>query len=333
MKTGTFSRLFLIAAILAASAAPLAAQFEQTNQLYFTMVQGGASPVPQVLPVANGNTGFYFSATPSTFSGGNWLAVLSGNLYAPASQIVSIDNTVASTLTAGSYSGQVAVKSSSGTETVPVTLTVVASNQAQFANLPGGLTFGITAGGQAGAQVIQIENAGPGTLNWGAQASTFSGSSFLTVSATSGTAPSFLTVGVAAQNLPGGGSTLGTFVGQILLTSSTGSVTIPVAVSVGGTHFVQVNPLRFSMPQGGAAPLPQVIPGASSGSTFYFASSEYTGTGGNWLTVPSNNFYIPDSPVVSFDQAVVSALPAGVYTGEVIINPTSTGTFPTMVVP
>ena len=41
--------------LLGVCATPLAAQqFEQTGNLYFSMVQGGASPLPQVLPVAPG---------------------------------------------------------------------------------------------------------------------------------------------------------------------------------------------------------------------------------------------------------------------------------------
>jgi hypothetical protein len=315
----------------------LAQQLEHTNPLYFVMVRGGASPLPQVLPVdfAN-NANSYFSAAASTSSGGNWLTVTSGSLYTPSSSLVSIDNAIAATLGSGTYNGQIVVTANSGpTETVAVTLTVTAPTSSFFADLQGGLTYALASGGAAGSQIIQINSAGSGTLNWMLATSTFNNANFLTVSANSGTAPSLVTVGVAAQNLPGGGTTAGTFVGQLLFTSPTGNVTIPVAVSVGNTSFVQSAPLSFSMPVGGAAPLPQVFPGASNNNGFYFRASGYTGTGGNWLTVsPSNTaIYTPSSLEVGVNEAVASALPAGVYTGEVVVTPNSTGSAPAMTIP
>ncbi len=325
--------------LLGVCSAPLAAQqFEQTGNLYFSMVKGGASPLPQVLPVAPASGGnFYFSAVASTSSGGNWLAVTSDTLETPSSLLVSINDTVASTLAAGSYAGQIVVTANGPvTETVAVTLTVVAASTPSFANLSGGLTFAATSGGNAGSQVIQINNAGSGTLSWTLGASTFNGANFLTVSATSGTAPSLVTVGVAPANLPGGGTTTGVFIAQIVLTSSAGSVTIPVTVSVGVLSFVQSAPLSFSMPSGGAAPLPQVVPGASTtSSNFYFDGAAYTGTGGNWLTVSSASATLetPDSSQVVVNQTVASTLPAGVYTGEVVITGHNTGYAPAMVIP
>ncbi len=325
-------------AFLSALAAPLTAQqFEQTPPLHFSMAKGGASPLPQVLPVASSSSSnFYFSAAASTSSGGNWLAVPGGSLYTPSSLLVSVDDTVAANLAAGTYSGQVVITASGVTETVPVTLVVEPANVAFFADLPGGLTYALATGGGAGSQVIQVNGAGSGTLHWTLAATTFNGGNFLTVSATSGTAPSLVTIGVAAQNLPGAGSSPGTFVGQLVFTCSTGSVTIPVAVSVANTSFVQSNPRNFAMPQGGAAPLPQVVPVAGTNSSgFYFQASGFTATGGNWLTVsPSNTtFYTPSSPEIGVDQTVAAALPAGVYTGEVVVTPNSTGTAPAMAIP
>jgi hypothetical protein len=200
-------------AFLSALAAPLTAQqFEETAPLHFSMPKGGDSPLPQVLPVASSTTSnFYFSAAASTTSGGNWLTVTSGSLYTPSSLLVSINNTVASSLASGLYSGQIVVTASGVTETVPVTLAVQSATGPFFADLPGGLTFSLASGGGAGSQIIQVNGAGSGALNWTLAASTFDGASFLTTSASSGTAPSFVTIGVAPQNLPGGGSSAGTF--------------------------------------------------------------------------------------------------------------------------
>ena len=280
-------------AMLAAAAAPLTAQvFEQNAALSFTMVQGGPSPLPQVLPVAaadNNNFDFKFSA--ATFSGGNWLTVPNSRLETPASFLVSIDSTFAGTLTAGTYTGQVVVASYYGsvTETVPVTLNVVSAAQSSFADLPGGLSYAAPVSRTPGSQVVQINNAGPGALNWTLHTNTFNNANFLNVSASSGTAPSLVTVSVVSKDLPGAGATPGTFVGELVFSSSTGSVTVPVAVTIGGTSFAQAAPLSFSMVTGGAAPLPQVIAGASSTSAFDFVSAAYSSTAlGSWLTVTTD---------------------------------------------
>ncbi len=46
--------------LLGSCATPLAAaQFEQTGNLYFSMVKGGASPLPQILPVAPASGGIF----------------------------------------------------------------------------------------------------------------------------------------------------------------------------------------------------------------------------------------------------------------------------------
>ena len=61
-------------------------------------------------------------------------------------------------------------------------------------------------------------------------------------------------------------------------------VTIPVSVVVGSNVFGQVNPIAFTMPEGGSA-LPQVLAVASTGTKFTFSSAVYTANGGNWLTI------------------------------------------------
>ena len=332
-----FVRVLSSIVMLAAATGPLAAQvFEQNSALSFTMVQGGPSPLPQVLPVAaadNNNFDFVFSAASS---GGNWLTISNARLETPASFLVSIDNAVASTLSAGTYTGQVTVASYYGSvsEKVPVTLNVVPAAQSSFASLPGGLSFAAAESHTPGSQVVQINSAGSGTLNWTLTTNTFGIANFLSVSANSGTAPSLVTVSVVQQNLPGGGAVAGTFVGELVFSSPTGSVTVPVAVTIGGTNFVQAAPLSFSMVNGGTGPLPQVITGASSADVFDFVSSANSSSAkGSWLIVTTNRLTTPASPVISVDPLIAPTLPAGVYTGEVLLNNYYVGTAPTMVVP
>jgi hypothetical protein len=171
--------------------------------------------------------------------------------------------------------------------TVPVTLTVEASGAAAFFDsLPGQMSFSlVTNAGAPAAQAIQIRNAGTGTLHWTLSTSTADGGNWLSASALSGTAPSTVSVSINPSLLPSNGLAAGTFNGQIVLQTTGDEVTIPVSVTVGANVFAQVNAINFTMPQGGANPLPQILAVASTGTNFTFSSAVYTASGGAWLTI------------------------------------------------
>jgi Subtilase family/Viral BACON domain len=105
---------------------------------------------------------------------------------------------------------------------------------------PSSLSFSATAGGSNPAsQSLTISNTGGGTLNWTASAN----QTWLSVSPTSGTAPSTATVSVNITGLAAG-----TYNGAITI-SATGAtntpVTVPVTLTVssgGGTQQLLLNP-------------------------------------------------------------------------------------------
>ena len=148
-------------------------------------------------------------------------------------------------------------------------------------------------------------------MNWTAIPTTADGGNWLTLSATSGTAPSALNVGINAQNLPGQGAVAGTYTGQVLLQSLNGSVTIPVTVVIGTTALIQSNGLVFNIPPG---PTPQTLTiGQIDGGSANEISSVFTGNGGNWLSISQvGNINTPRT----FTLSVSPGLPTGVYTGE-----------------
>jgi Viral BACON domain len=310
--------------------------FEQVNPISFTMPFGGANPLPQILIVeSTDNSAIRFTPTAFTGQGGNWLTVSPSNLaccYTPYPVTVSVN---ASTLPAGTYTGEISIveyTNPARTMNVPVTLTI-ASSGAFFNNLPGGLSFSFKTSGTATSQVIQIGNGGSGTLNWTVTPATSDAGAWLTVSAASGTAPSLVTVGVTASQLPNGGAIAGAFVGQLLFETAGDITTIPVTVTVGNPVFEQMNPIAFTMPFGGANPLPQVLTVESTdNSAIRFTPTASTATGGNWLSVSPSNLaccYTPNPITVAINA---STLPAGVYTGEISIveyaNPARTMTVP-----
>jgi hypothetical protein len=294
--------------------------FAQVNAINFTMPQGGENPLPQILAVASTGTNFTFSSAVYTASGGNWLTIsnLGGECCNTPEGITVHVN--ASTLPAGTYSGEITFvqyfQQTMGL-TVPVTLTVQPPTSAFFDNMPGQLSFSLITGGTPPAQTVQVRNAGTGTLSWAVKGSTADGGAWLSVSPASGKAPSTVTVAVVPKNLPGQGLTAGTFDGQVVFTAASGVVTIPISVQVGPNVFRQLNAISFVMPQGGANPLPQILPVASSGTNFTFSSAVYTGNGGNWLTISNLGGECCNTPEAITANMNASTLAAGTYTGEI----------------
>ncbi len=263
-NSGLGLALLVILALTSASRPLHAQQLNPIEPLYFIMPEFGSAPPSQVIEIHSSTGGVvqtYVSA--STTSGGNWLHVSSGGYNnTPFPELVSVDPTVSAALPAGTYTGEVVVTPTDGTTplTIPVNLTVAAPPKSFFNNLPGGLTFSLAMNGQPVSQTIEVSSVGgAGSLNWAVTLLTFNGRNWLTASSSSGTAPSLVTVGIVRANLPNGGATPGIYTGQLLFTSSTGSVTVPVTVLVGGVSLVQINPLGFTMPEFGNAPPGQVI--------------------------------------------------------------------------
>ena len=304
--------------------------FNQVNPISFTMPFGGANPLPQTLSIAGAGAAFNYTFTSSTATGGTWLTVSSptgcGSCEAPSTVTAAV--TASPTLAAGTYTGQIVVTSSTKMAmTIPVTLTVAATSTPFFDNLPGQLSFSLVPGGTAPpSQPIQIRNGGSGTLPWTLVTSTADGGAWLSASAPNGTAPSQLNITVNLTNLPNQGRSAGTFVGQLAFTSAGSSVTVPVTVVVGASVFEQVNPISFTMPAGGANPLPQVLAVVSTGTALNYTVATSTATGGAWLTVSTmGGCVICATP--SMLTATVTASPtmaAGTYTGQIVVT-SSTG--------
>src|SRR5579864_356934 len=225
--------------------------FQSVPALSFTKVFGGADPLPQVVTIARVGAAFNYSVAASTSTGGSWLSVATGNgcgfCATPSPVIVTVSPII--TLAAGSYTGQVVATSQGGavTLTIPVTLIVAASGTTFLDNLQGQISFSLKTGrATATSQDIQVRNGGSGTLNWTLTKSTADGGNWITISGAGGTAPSFVTVGINVANLPGAGITQGTFVGQLVFSGASTTVTVPVSVVVGDNILSQVNPISFT---------------------------------------------------------------------------------------
>ena len=314
--------------------------FRQVDPLEFTMTVGGANPLPQVVTVASTGTNFAFFATTNSSTGGSWLTI-SPSSYGccgiSTPETITVSANPAVTLTAGTYSSQIVVTSSDGTQSIiiPVTLNIEAKTAAYFDSLPGAVSFSMIPSGTAPpAQPIEIRNAGAGTLPWTATLTTSDGGKWLAITTASGTAPTIPYLSVIPANLPGGGLVAGTFTGQVILVSGNDRVTIPVSMIVNASGFRQVNALDFNMTYGGANPLPQLFNVPSAGTNFGFFATAVNSTGGAWLKISPSSYgccgiSTPQQMIVTV--APPSALAVGTYTAEIIF--TASAGSPSMVVP
>jgi hypothetical protein len=309
----------------------------QINPLSFTKTTNSTSqPLSQVITVANtdpANQSLGFSVTVINGTGGNWLttSINGGTYYAPRTITVSANPDVS--LARGTYTAEILLSSGSQSVLVPVTLIVADANTAHFDELQGELTFSFsTSSSGPPPQLVQIRNAGSGSLSFTAAATTADGGKWLTLSATHGAAPFLLNVGITPANLPGQGKIAGTFTGQVLLKSGTDTATVPVSVTVDDAVLLQINPISFTKTVNSTTnPLPQVISVANtdpSATAIGFSISTVPGTGGSWLTASINGgtYYAPQAVTLSVAPNV--SLAAGTYTAEVII---SSGTQPVVV--
>ena len=179
----------------------------------------------------------------------------------------------------------------------------------------------VTGSGNPPTQDVLIGSLGPGTLDWRLEASTSDGGNWLTVSASSGTAPSTVTVGVVANALPSGGLVAGNFVGNLVFRSATSTITIPVSVAVGANVFVQLPPITFTKAFGGANPAAQNLNIASTGTNFNFDFNWYHSNGGAWFSASSAGFNCCTTPRALTATVIASpSLAAGTYTGQIVVT-------------
>lgn len=299
--------------------------FQTVPAVSFTKVFAGAEPLPQVLTIAYTDQSLVrFSTAASTNSGGNWLSVSPAGAGCCNTPLAVEAIVTAGNLAAGTYTGQIVITNFSNGSiqmTIPVTLTVAASGATVFDDLPGKLSFSFQTGGNATSQQVQIRNAGSGTLNWTLSKSTADGGNWLSASASSGAAPSTITISITKSALPGGGASAGTFVGQLLFQTAGDTVTIPVAVTVGTSVFTQINPLNFTMAFAGANPLPQVLNIAMTNNALVrYGASVATAKGGNWLSISPSGAGCCNTPLAHTVSVNAASLAAGAYTAEIIIT-------------
>ena len=214
--------------------------------LTFRYTIGGAVPAGQSIQLTNSGGVLNWTATSSA----SWLKVTPTSGAAPSTLTVSV---VPSGLAAATYSGSIQISSAGASNTpvtVPVTL-IVAPQPPVIALSAQSLQFSYTIGGSVPAgQSIQVTNAGGGTLSWTATSS----ASWLSMTPTSGTAPSALTASIAPAGLAAA-----SYSGSIRI-SSTGASNTPVTVPV-SLVVAPAPPAAITVTSAASFALPPVAPG------------------------------------------------------------------------
>ncbi len=226
-----------IAAAPAITAAP--------SSLSFTYAIGGTVPAAQSLSISAGNTSLNFTAT-----GPSWVTVVPSKGTTPATAMVTV-NPIG--IGPGTYSGAISVTAlgATGTATVNVNLTVTGTPQLTVT--PSQLSFSAAVGGAVTApQTLTISSAS--ALGFTAAA----GSTWLSVTPTSGTTPATLSVTANPSGLAAG-----TYTGTVNITQA-GAATVSQMIIV-----------TFTVGNGGTStPLITGVINAASGATGSVAPGE-----------------------------------------------------------
>jgi uncharacterized protein (TIGR03437 family) len=299
------------------------------SKVSLTAISGMPGGGGQQIIVSSAIAGLEWNAQASTASSGNWLLVTPATGVIPGTVSVSVD---ASKLAAGSYRGTVTLQAPLAVpalQTIAVELTVAPAPALELALERGSLTFEAIAGeDNPPAQAVRVTNAGGGTLNWAAVASTGSGGNWLRLSPASGTASAAAPASVQiSANITG--LLPGVYSGSIRVESATTqqAKTIPVSLLVlrpTQTILASQSGLLFTGVEGGEMVPPQSFGIVNTGQgVMSWAVGATTLSGGIWLRVSPGNgssdarsLQIPEVEV----SVGLAGLRAGQYSGLVRID-------------
>ena len=292
---------------------PAAVIMLSATSLSVNATKGGSNPASQTFTLMNGGGGtLNWSATDNA----DWLSVspsagaIESGATTPATVTVTVN---IGTMAAGDYTGTVTIDGGAGV--TPKTVTVTLSLAAQPVISLSATTYafaGIQGGSNPADQTLTITNTGGSTLAWTATKT----ATWLTLSTSSGTAPSTVTLATSLAGL-----TPGTYTGSISIASTAAAntpqtVNVTLVVSAPPTIGLSPTSLTFSGVAGGAAPAAKTISVSNTGGSSLAWSASKDAA---WLTIS------PASGTASSTITVTpstTGLAAGTYSGTITITGT-----------
>src|ERR1019366_4060837 len=301
----------------------------------FNAVAGGAAPASQTLTVtAQTSTSATAQVSEQSCTNSSWLTLSpTGSFTASPANTNFTVSVNQSGMTAGTTcNGTISIVAASGTQTVPVTLSLVYVPPAVLTLGPSAFTFSAVAGGAAPAPPTLTVTASYDTSAT-AQVSEQScaNRNWLTVSPTGSFA-----VGPASTNFTvsvnQSGIAAGTCSGTILIIAASGVGTVFVTLTVPFPASAQptfnVSDFPFFTVAGGAAPAPQTLTVTAQTNTSATAqASEQSCTSSNWLTLSPTGSFTASPANTNFTVSVnQSGFAAGTICTGTIAMVSSSGT-------
>jgi hypothetical protein len=277
-----------------------------------------------------------WTVASTTSNGGQWLSINSARGNTPASPSVKVNTTG---LAPGTYNGSLVFNATTGTQSVPVTLTIGQPTAPVMSNNPAQISLSAILGQTSPAsQTITIANNGVGTLQWSAKAATGVGGAWLAISPSSGALNGHQSATATVTATLVSSLIAGTYSGTITLSGIDGNgktvmgspQNIPVTFTVQSPCAISTpSPaLTFQAVSGQTAPPTQTAAISAAGAcahTLNWSASVAPGNG--WLTVS------PTSGTVSLTAASktavginTSGLQAGSYSGSIVVTATDSVT-------
>ncbi|MGD0362440.1 MAG: VCBS repeat-containing protein, partial [Bryobacteraceae bacterium] len=251
-----------------------------TSLQTFNSCSGSVTPSTQTLQVTSSGAALNYTASFTPISGGAWLSVSPSSGTTAGIETVTIVNSVAGALTAGTYTGSVVLacnpSNSCSNSPVTVTATLIVS-QAAFTVSPLTLNFnGQQDGANPPPQPVTVTSSCP--ISFTAKAASTEG--WLSVSPTSANTPQTLSVSANIGSLAPNKYTDGTI--TISATGATNPPPVTVNLTVAPILLTATPPsLNFSWAQGTAAPPAQTTTIGTNGAPLSFT----TGSCAPWMTV------------------------------------------------
>lgn len=330
LKKLTYS--VVVALLLLGCSDTLSAQLVATpGQIVFN-AQPGANPAPQTLQLSTGaGQSVPFAIQVATSSGGQWLSISPGSGNTPAQILVGATSAF---LASGSYNGVITI-TSSGVSNSPLSVPVTLNIGSQLASSPTSISFNYQSGGAIpNPTSIAVNSTSGSGVGYTASAQTTSGGTWLLVNPTSGTTPGTVNVSFNPSGL-----SAGTYSGTVHLAAAavgTAALDVPVTLTISANPTLSVTPsggLSFAYQTGTSSPGAQTLTFATNGGAVQFNLSPQTTSGGSWLVLNTFGGQASQSaPQAVSVSANVSGLPAGVYSGSIVVSSPSAAN-PTFTIP
>lgn len=288
------------------------------------------STVPQSQQVSvssSGTSNLTFTATTSTNNNGNWLSVNPSSGTTPTSVTISVNP---SNLTAGAYSGAVAINSPGETGIlIPVQVNIASPSTIDVTPAQVNFAYQLNTTAPA-AQTLNVTAAGGGTISFTATPSYSSSSScgdnWLVVSPQSSATPSAISVQINTSALPAGECTGSINISAPGASNPTQSIPVDLLVSTNPLLQLPTAGPTFNYQLGTGTPASQTVQVTSSSTALPFTvAATPVSNGPAFLTVTPSSGTTPEALTLAINPTILAGLAPNTYAENVTVSSTGAG--------